>query len=124
MGPLSIVVPHEGAKGAPPLRGRAVGPGVGPLSQRRLWVCFDEKPYQLLSEVRAPQPAAPGQPRRIDYEYKREGTCNVFLLLDPHRAWRRVEVTEQRTTGDFAHPMKGLVDEGYPQAEVIRVVRE
>lgn len=93
-----------------------------PFDPRRPWVCFDEKPYQLLSEVRAPQPLAPGQPKRIDYEYKREGTCNVFLFLDPHRAWRRLEVSEQRTAVDFAHQMKWLVDEGYPEAEVIRVV--
>lgn len=90
----------------------------------RPWVCFDEKPYPLLSHTRDSLPVEPGQPRRIDYEYKREGTCNVFLLLDPHRAWRRLEVTEQRTAVDFTHPMKWLVDEGYPEAEVIRVVRD
>jgi hypothetical protein len=89
---------------------------------RRPWVCFDEKPYQLLSHIRPPLPICPGKPQRIDYEYKREGTCNIFLLLDPHRAWRRLVVTEQRTAVDFAHQMKWLVDEGYPEAEVIRVV--
>lgn len=89
---------------------------------RRPWVCFDEKPYQLLSDVRAPLPPAPGRPKRIDYEYKREGTCNLFLFLDPHRAWRRLEVTEQRTAVDFAHQMRWLVEEVYPEAEVIRVV--
>ncbi len=93
-----------------------------PFDARRPWVCFDEKPYQLLSDVRAPLLPAPGQPKRIDYEYRREGTCNIFLLLDPHRAWRRLEVTEQRTAVDFAHQMKWLVDQGYPEAEVIRVV--
>jgi transposase len=93
-----------------------------PFDPRRPWVCFDEKPYQLLREVRPPLPPAPGQPRRIDYEYRREGTCNVFLLLDPHQAWRRLEVTEQRTAVDIAHQWKWLVDEGYPEAEVIRVV--
>ncbi len=91
---------------------------------RRPWVCFDEKPYQLLSHARDPLPVAPGQPRRIDYEDKREGTCNLFLLLDPHRAWRRLEVTESRTAVDFAHQMKWLVDEGYPEAGTIRVVLE
>lgn len=89
---------------------------------RRPWVCFDEKPYQLLGDVRSALPLSPGQPRRIDYEYKREGTCNVFLFFDPHRAWRRLEVTKQRTAVDFAHQMRWLVDEGYPEAEVIRVV--
>jgi transposase len=89
---------------------------------QRPWVCFDEKPYQLLSDVRPPRPVAPGRAARIDYEYKREGTCNLFLLLDPHRAWRRVTVTAQRAAVDFAHQMRWLVDEGYPEAEVIRVV--
>ena len=89
---------------------------------RRPWVCFDEKPYQLLGDVRASLPTEPGKPQRIDYEYKREGTCNLFLIFDPHRAFRRLEVTERRTAIDFAHQMRWLVDEGYPEAEVIRVV--
>lgn len=89
---------------------------------RRPWVCFDEKPYPLLSHTRDPLPVEPGQPRRIDYEYQREGTCNLFLFLDPNRAWRRLQVTEQRTAVDFAHQMKWLVDIGYPEAEVVRVV--
>jgi hypothetical protein len=54
-----------------------------PYDPQRPWVCFDEKPYQLLHDVRPPQPIAPGQAARVDYEYKREGTCNLFLLLDP-----------------------------------------
>jgi hypothetical protein len=89
---------------------------------RRPHVCFDEKPYQLLSHTRPPLPVAPGQAERIDYEYRREGTCNLFLFFDPHRAWRRLEVTAQRTAHDFAQQMRWLVDEAYPEAEVIRVV--
>lgn len=88
----------------------------------RPWVCFDEKSYQLLSHVRPPIPSSPGQPERVDYEYRREGTCNFFLFFDPHRCWRRLEVTQQRTSVDFAHQMRWLVDEGYPEARVIRVV--
>lgn len=93
-----------------------------PYDPRRPWVCFDEKPHQLLSDVRPPQPAAPGRAARVDYEYKREGMCNLFLVLDPHRAWRRVTVTAQRAAVDFAHQMRWLADEGYPEADVIRVV--
>jgi hypothetical protein len=89
---------------------------------RRPLVCFDEKPYQLLSHTHPPLPVAPGQAERIDYEYRREGTCNLFLFFDPHRAWRRLEVTAQRTALDFAQQMRWLVDEAYPEAEVIRVV--
>jgi len=85
-------------------------------------VCFDEMPLQLVSEVRAPLPARPGQVERFDYEYKREGTCNLFLFFSPDTAWREVQVTERRTAVDFAHCMKDLVDVHFPQAEKIRVV--
>lgn len=92
------------------------------LDPCRPLVCFDEKPYQLLSHTRPPLPVVPGHAERIDYEYRREGTCNLFLFFDPHRAWRRLEVTGQRTALDFAKQMRWLVDEAYPEAEVIRVV--
>lgn len=85
-------------------------------------VCLDEKPYQMLSQTREPLPAEPGQPRREDSEYKREGTCNLFLFFDPHACWRHVDVTERRTAVDFAHELKWLVDERYPEAEAIRLV--
>jgi hypothetical protein len=85
-------------------------------------VCLDEKPYQLLSHVREPLPAAPGQPRREDHEYQREGTCNLFLFFAPHEGWRHVEVTEQRTAVDFAHQLKWMVEVRFPEAEVIRLV--
>lgn len=93
-----------------------------PADPQRPRVCFDEKPYQLLADKHAPRPPRPGQPAREDYEYVRKGTANLFLLFDPDRCWRRVEVTESRTNLDFAHQMKWLVDVGYPEAAVIRVV--
>ena len=55
-------------------------------------VCFDESPYQLISETRPSTPAEPGQEERIDYEYKREGTCNLFMLFQPLQSWRHVSV--------------------------------
>ncbi|CAI09359.1 IS630-like element ISAzo9 family transposase [Aromatoleum aromaticum] len=85
-------------------------------------VCFDESPTQLIGEVRQPIPAMPGQLERYDYEYRRNGTANLFVFLDAHRSWRRVKVTEQRTALDFAECMRELVDCHYPQAERIRVV--
>jgi hypothetical protein len=85
-------------------------------------VCFDESPYQLVSEVRQPLPAAPGQPVRYDYEYHREGTCNLFMCFEPLRGWRHVKVTARRTTQDFAHCMKDLVDIHFPTAAVVSVV--
>lgn len=64
----------------------------------------------------------PGRPRREDYEYKREGRCNLFLFFQPLTGWRHVEVTGQRTSEDFAWQMKWPVDVAFPQAEGIRVV--
>lgn len=85
-------------------------------------VCFDESPYQLVSEVREPLPAMPGHPVRYDYEYRRQGSCNLFMFLEPLRGWRHVKVTDRRTAQDFAHCMQDLVDLHFPQASVISVV--
>jgi transposase len=85
-------------------------------------VCFDESPYQLISETRPPVPAAPGQVERIDYEYRREGTCNMFLLFQPLQGWRHLTVTAQRTKQDFALQMRDLVDVHFPTATLISVV--
>ena len=93
-----------------------------PPDPLRPLVTFDERPVQLLGEVREPLPCAPGRARRQDYEYKREGTCNLFCFFAPHEGWRHVDVTERRTAVDFAQEMKWLVDYRYPEADVIRVV--
>jgi DDE superfamily endonuclease len=85
-------------------------------------VCFDESSYQLVSEVRQPLPVRPGQPRRYDYEYRRAGTCNLFMCFEPLQGWRHVKVTARRTAQDFAYCMKDLVDSHFPQATVISVV--
>jgi hypothetical protein len=89
---------------------------------RRPVVGFDERPLQLLGDTRAPVSAAPGRVRRVDYEYRRNGTGNVFTTVEPLAGWRHVEVTQRRTTLDFAEQMRWLVDEAYPDARVIRVV--
>jgi len=85
-------------------------------------VCFDETPRQLIGEARVPIPAKPGKPARVDYEYVRNGTANVFMFVDVNSPWRHAKVTDQRTCVDFAECMRDLVDEHYPQAERIRVV--
>jgi transposase len=85
-------------------------------------VCVDESPYQLIGEVRQPLPMVPGQPTRYDYEYRREGTCNLFMLFQPLKGWRHVKVTDRRTAKDFAHCMQELVDVHFPKAAVISVV--
>ena len=89
---------------------------------RRPLVCFDESPTQLIGEVRAPIAAKPGQLQRYDSEYQRNGTVNLFVFIDVHRRWRHVDVTDRRTSNDFAHRMRELVDVHYPTADVVRVV--
>jgi transposase len=89
---------------------------------KRPVVCFDESPTQLIGQVRQPIPATPGRLERYDYEYKRNGTANLFVFLDAHRSWRKVKVTVRRAADDFAHCMRDLVDIHYPDAERIRVV--
>src|SRR5438874_9196885 len=91
---------------------------------KRPVVCFDESPVQLIGEVRQPIPAEPGQLERYDYEYRRNGTVNLFVVLDVHRPWRKVKVTERRAAEDYARCMHDLVDIHYPDAEVIRVVQD
>ncbi len=85
-------------------------------------VCFDERPYQLLADVKAPLQALPGQPTRVDYEYSRQGTGNLFICYAPHYGWRHIEVTSTRTKQDFAYQMKAMVDVHFPRAYKIRVV--
>jgi transposase len=89
---------------------------------RRPVVCFDETPRQLIGEARVPIPAEPGKPRRVDYEYVRNGTANVFMFIDVNRPWRCAKVTDQRTCIDFAECMRDLVDIHYPEADRVRVV--
>jgi transposase len=95
-----------------------------PPDPARPVVCLDESPVQLIGEVREPIPAAPGQAARVDYEYRRNGTVNLFVAVDAHRSWRKVTVTEQRTAKDYAERLRELVDVDYPDAECIRVVQD
>ena len=89
---------------------------------KRPKVCFDETPKQLVAETRQPLPAGPGCSQRYDYEYRRNGTANLFLFFNPDEGWRHVALTQRRTMMDFAQQMKWLVTEQYPEAERIRVI--
>jgi hypothetical protein len=93
-----------------------------PYDPRYPVVCVDESPYQMVSEVRQPLPATPGHPVRYDDEYRREGTCNLFMLFQPLQGWRHVKVTDRRTAKDFAHGMQELVDVHFPKADLMSVV--
>jgi transposase len=91
---------------------------------KRPVVCFDESPVQLIGEARQPIPATPGQVERVDYEYRRNGTVNLFVALDAHRPWRKVTVSERRTAVDFAQCLRELVDVDFPHTDTIRVVMD
>ena len=93
-----------------------------PYDPERPVVCFDETSTQLLADIREPLPAKPGRPRPEDYEYRREGTRNLFLTCEPKAGWRHVAITQQRTMQDFAHQMQWLVDDAYPDVPVVRLV--
>jgi len=81
---------------------------------KRPVICFDESPTQLIGEVRPPIPAEPGRLERFDFEYRRNGTVNLFVFLDAHRPWRTVKVTDRRTAVDFAACMRELTDIHFP----------
>src|SRR5262249_60991278 len=87
-------------------------------------VCLDETSKQLVKETRLPVPAAPGRPERIDYEYERNGTANLFLVTEPLVGQRYVTVTERRTAVDFARVIRDLVDKTYADAEKIVLVMD
>ena len=92
-----------------------------PYDPQRPVVCFDETSTQLLAETQLALPPRPGLPLRQDYEYRREGTRNLFLACEPLAGWREVAVTERRTMQDFARRMRWLADEAYPEAEVVKL---
>ena len=87
-------------------------------------VCVDEAMKQLVKETIEPIAAQPGQPKRVDYEYERNGTANLFMLCEPMAGWRHVLVTPHRTAIDYAHLLQDLVDLHYPEALLITVVQD
>ncbi|MEM9410246.1 MAG: IS630 family transposase [Planctomycetota bacterium] len=95
-----------------------------PYDPKRPVVCLDETSKQLVGETRNSIPAKRGTPAREDYEYKRNGVANLFMLFEPLAGWRYVEVTDRRTKVDFARVVKKLVDELDPDAEKIVLVMD
>lgn len=93
-----------------------------PPNPARPLVCFDEAGKELRAEVREPIPAHPGQVRRQDPEYRRQGSANLFMIYAPWLGTREVLVTTQRTAVDFAWAMRDLVDRQFPDAAQITVV--
>ncbi len=87
-------------------------------------VCLDETSKQLIAETRVPIPAKPGRPGRIDYEYERNGTANIFMLFAPLEGRRHVEVTDRHTAADYAHLLKQVSDTWFPNAPKIALVQD
>ena len=94
-----------------------------PYNPKRPLICFDERPCQLIEDVLAPLPMEPGQSKRQDYHYKRNGVCTVFMAFQPHTGQRWVQVREHRTKQDYAAFMKELAA-SHPEAEVITLVQD
>jgi hypothetical protein len=93
-----------------------------PYDPKRPVVCFDERPCQLLAEVREPLGLGAGRPERRDHEYERRGMAHLFVAFEPLRGWRGVEVRERRRGREFAEFVRYLAEDLYPEAEKIRLV--
>ena len=95
-----------------------------PRDPDRPLVCLDETSKQLIRETRKPVPMKRGQPARVDYEYERNGTANIFMLFAPLEGWRHVEVTDRRAAADYATILKDLSDRHFPHASQIVLVQD
>jgi len=95
-----------------------------PYDPKRPNVCLDETSKQLIGETRIPVLARPGQPARYDFEYKRNGVANLFMIFEPLAGKRHVRVTWRRTKIDWAHCVREMVDQIYPDAEQIVLVMD
>jgi hypothetical protein len=95
-----------------------------PLDPKRPLVCMDELPYQMISETRIPLPLQPGQAQCYDYEYKREGVANIFMVFAPLLGQRWTRVTKRRTRKDWAYLVRDIVDVLFPDAERVSLVMD
>ena len=95
-----------------------------PYDPHRPLVCLDETSKQLIAETRVPIAAKPGQPGRHDYEYRRNGTANLFMMFAPLEGWRHVKVTDRHTALDYAQVLKELSDTHFPGSEKIVLVQD
>ena len=95
-----------------------------PYEDNEVLVCLDETSKQQVKETRLPRPPRPGSAVAYDYEYERNGVSNLFMLFAPLEGWRRVGVTDRRTKVDWAHQVKKLVDEDYPDKDRIVLVMD
>jgi hypothetical protein len=97
---------------------------AGPPTQGVVRLCVDERPCQLVDEVMSPLAAKPGKVRKVDYEYKRQGTCCMFIAYDLDRGWRYTEVRKQRTKKDYAAFIDRLLSTYYMDAKKVKLVQD
>jgi len=95
-----------------------------PINEDIPVACMDEKPYQLLGDTREPLPMEGGSAQREDYEYRRNGTCSIFIFTEPLSGWRYAQAFPQRTKKDWAHRIKWLLDQQYPKAKKVVLVMD
>ena len=95
-----------------------------PYDPLRPLICFDERPCFLIEDRGAIIPMSPGKAKRYHYEYKKNGSCCVFLAFDVHRGFRYVEVRARRTAIDYCEFMKNLIERHYSHVEFIRLVQD
>ena len=95
-----------------------------PYDRQRPLVCLDETSKQLIAETRVPIAAKPGQPGRHDYEYRRNGTANLFMMFAPLEGWRHVKVTDRHAAVDYAQVLKELSDTHFPGSAKIVLVQD
>lgn len=95
-----------------------------PFSASRPVVCMDEASKQLVGETKPSIPAGRGHAKRVDYEYRRNGTVNLFVFMQPRGGWRMVRPTDHRTRMDWALVVRELLDVHFPDAEIIRLVMD
>lgn len=95
-----------------------------PLRPKEPVVCLDEKSKQLLKHSRTPLPIKPGTPIRLDYEYVRAGTCNLFVAVEPKGGRRTVRVTDHRAKTDFVAFIRYLLEQVYVTAHRVHLVMD
>jgi hypothetical protein len=95
-----------------------------PHDPDQVLVCLDESSKQLIAETRVPISMRPGSVARVDYEYERNGTANLFMLFAPLEGWRHVKVTDRHTAVDYAHVLKDLADIHFANKRLIVLVED
>ena len=93
-----------------------------PYDATRPVLCMDEQPVQLFKETRTPVPATATHPKRVDYEYERAGTTNIFMFAEPLAGWREATVRTTKTKLDWAAEVARLLEGRYADCPHVTLV--